>query len=70
MKTWIHTEDGIIKAVMVCEDKPVGTDIWLEYPYPCDLAGAGIRGAINVAGMALADFGSGGNLPPEEGIDE
>lgn len=63
MKTWIRTENGVVKQVMVCADLPAGEDTWEEYPYPCDLAGAGARGAINVAGMILSDFDSQGNLP-------
>jgi len=66
MKTWIRTENGIVKAVMVCADEPAGSDEWIEYPYPCDLAGAGTRGAINVAGMPITDFDNEGSLPPEE----
>lgn len=63
MKTWIRTEDNTVKQVIVANNCPAGEDTWEEYPYPCDLAGAGTRGAINVAGMLLSDFDSQGNLP-------
>ena len=66
MKTWVHVENEIVIAVMVCEDRPAGEGDWIEYPYPCDIAGAGSHGAINAAGMSLNEFDADGNLPIQE----
>ena len=60
MKTWVRVESGIIKAVIVAADKPAGNETWLEYPYPCDLAGPG-----NIAGTNIDGYDSDGNTSAE-----
>jgi len=65
MKTWIRTEDGVIKQVIVAQDLPAGDDNWEEYPYPSDLAGAG-----NISGRSLTEFDEIGNFIPLETIAE
>jgi len=57
MKTWVRVESGIVKAVIAAADKPAGNETWIEYPYPCDLAGPG-----NVAGTVLTDYDEVGNF--------
>lgn len=59
MKTFVRVENGMIEAVMECSETPAGDDEWIEYPFPCD-----IGSPLNVAGRALSDFDSNGNLPP------
>ena len=56
MRTWVVVEKGIVKTVMLAEDKPAGALPWVEYPYPCDLAGP-----ENIAGTKITDYDTKGN---------
>lgn len=59
MQTWIRMTEGVIKQVIVAMESP--GEGWVQYPYYCDLAGAG-----NIAGRNISEFDELGNFLPVE----